>query len=241
MSNCWDTAGPRGRAPVGAAGREMTWTVRVMDPQSIEVSSEQFRHFEKRVTLLWNLQVGEHFICHFLSQALSVSPNYPSWQPAADSVITSGLLINFHPGIWWRFGTAFRYSYWHARALNKVKVRLRLHHTIKIKIVQFQFHHRYLMSFSKRLTQKFCDVGLTHNHSHFPAGASQFLSFRICDSDVWLSQCSYWSPQGRSSSLSVVLRDRAWRGGCSKETEISYASRVPQRVDRGHGLSNTIC
>lgn len=150
MSNCWDTAGPQGRAPVGAAGRDMTWTVRVMDPQSIEVSSEQFRHFEKRVTLLWNLQAGEHFICHFLSQAPSVSPNYPSWQPAADLVITSVLLINFHPGIWWRFGTAFRYSYWHAGALNKVKVRLRLHHTIKIKIVQFQFHHRYLMSFSNK-------------------------------------------------------------------------------------------
>lgn len=148
MSNCWDPAGPRGRAPVGAAGRDMTCTVRVTDPQSIEVSSEQFKHFEKHVTLLWNLQAREHFICHFLSPSFSVSPNYPSWQPAADVVITSVLLINFHPGIWKRLGTAFRYSYWHARALNKVKVRLRLHHTIKI--VQFHFHHRYLMSFSNK-------------------------------------------------------------------------------------------
>lgn len=154
MSNSWDTAGPRGRAPVGAAGRDRTWTVRVMDPQSIEVSSEQFRHFEEHVTLLWNLQAWKHFICHFLSQSLSVSPNYPSWQPAANLVIPSVLLINFHHEIWKRFGTAFRYSYWHARALNKVKVRLRLHHTIQIKIVQFQFHHQDLMSFSNKINPR---------------------------------------------------------------------------------------
>lgn len=98
-----------GQSSCGAAGRDMTCTVRGMDPQSVAVSSEQFRHFENPVTLLWNLQAEEHFICHFLSQSFSVSPNYPSWQLAADSVITSVLLINFHPEIWEGFRIFFRY------------------------------------------------------------------------------------------------------------------------------------
>lgn len=187
----WASAG----APLGH-GAELLWGggkrhdlyCQSHGPTVMEVSGGRFRHFVNHVTLLWSLQAEEHFICHFLSQSFSVSPNYPSWQPAADSVITSVLLINFHPEIWEGFRTFFRYSYWPATALNKAKLRCRLCHKIKIKIVLFSFHWWYLVSFSnKTYSRHFLTFNLPHSHCDFSTGTSQFLSFCVCGSGVWLS------------------------------------------------------